>query len=776
MKNKMVRFARAEGSKGSNKRQLEEPTPWVEMVEQIESNKKKKKIKKEKGSRRKDDDTLGQTMKNYSKEIDDGDQDIKPQNTLQHVMKQESEANKKEKNEPVQPTQDLVKNKEKKKKGLKTKEPEYTISEGKKVKVFRDGTQRTWFDLPYEENDLMTRYEGMWVKQEMVGELTRLKAALEEEGLDKKEMMRKMMKAKRKAHRQLRIELIYQQKKLVSEATGEEVKDGTVSKEKKKCDGITSSKKKKKQKTTMMETDSPFSQSKIGDIENDESECNQEDVILDELLNTEEQMIDCSESEGKGDMKRLSTNQADVRVKKQKIKNTVDKVKENKSPKNEKLEKTTTPLGIDAEEYSKGEGNMEVPVIQQDDNITKNKKKIKEKKLRAEEAASQTDEEDSTKADEMTAEIDGKVKRKNIDCDLEKNVVSSKMEKKGNRQGSEDEECYSFPKKNQVQSYDLSNTTEYLNSHCDFEENELMTNYDGYWVLHEDVESLEAAKKSELEALYSARTDGTASCKGELTQEEQLALQRAMKKRKRFHHRKLLGKLSRMGKKVGDEGKKKGNDKEVMKKNVSDKVVKFDGFWVKKEAADRLHKLRKKLYNEGLSQQEVDSLVQKERRKEERVLKNERKLVCLNCRQPGHMVSACPSIVQAEGEGQPSICYTCGSTEHTSSTCNLKKGSEKSFSFATCYICKESGHISRQCPDNPRGLYPKGGACRGCGSVEHLAKDCPDLQREKEESSIKVGRLKGEELEALDAEEEPMSDEDEASSHIKQNIPKVVKF
>lgn len=65
-----------------------------------------------------------------------------------------------------------------------------------------------------------------------------------------------------------------------------------------------------------------------------------------------------------------------------------------------------------------------------------------------------------------------------------------------------------------------------------------------------------------------------------------------------------------------------------------------------------------RLFKEGLSQQEVDKLVQKERRKEERVLKNERKLVCLNCRQPGHMVSACPNIEQADGEGQPSICYT----------------------------------------------------------------------------------------------------------------------
>lgn len=187
LKDKMVRFARAEGSRGSNKRQLEEPTPWIEMVEQIESTKKKKK-KKEIGDSRKGDDTLGQPPKIYSKEIDAGEVDIKLQNAFQHVMKQEPEADKKERNEPVQTTQDLVKNR-KKKKGLKTKEPEYTISsEGKKVKVFRDGTQRTWFDLPYEESDLMTRYEGMWVKQEMVGELTRLKAALEEEGLEKKEV------------------------------------------------------------------------------------------------------------------------------------------------------------------------------------------------------------------------------------------------------------------------------------------------------------------------------------------------------------------------------------------------------------------------------------------------------------------------------------------------------------------------------------------------------------------------------------------------------------
>lgn len=31
------------------------------------------------------------------------------------------------------------------------------------------------------------------------------------------------------------------------------------------------------------------------------------------------------------------------------------------------------------------------------------------------------------------------------------------------------------------------------------------------------------------------------------------------------------------------------------------------------------------------------------------------------------------------------------------------------YNFATCFICKEQGHIAKQCPDNQRGLYPKGG-------------------------------------------------------------------
>lgn len=755
----MVRFARADGSKGSNKRQLEEPTPWTEMVAHLESKKKRKLIKKDESG--KNDKPPGQGIK--ENDIGPGEQETGLQNAVQ-VMKNQKTGVRKEEH-PLQ-TQNTAKNdKKKRKKGEKTSEPEYTITpEGKRVKVFRDGTERTWFDLPYEESDVMTRYESMWVKKEVVEKLDLLKATLQEEGLDKKEIMKKMMKAKRKAHRELRIELIYQQKSLVNEAAGEE---GDLPAPKR----INGKKKKKATKSSKNKRQNP-----LVDNQNISNPVDENDA--EEMVQAEEEQIDSArekktdtdstdgkiQKENKMEVSELDVTSSQVNGKdneggpddKNVTSTSQDNIKVKKKNKSKKdiLEAEVIPTHSNREDND--EDDKELAVTAQTDGKKKNKKKNRQEgRLQTEQAESQIDLED-------------KMKKKNIQENrLETELAKSQTDLEDNKEGIETEVSESFTNK-------TDNTS---SSQEGFEENEIMTNFDGYWVLREEVENLEADKKRELEAIYAARPDWSETSNRELTQQEQLVLQRAMKKKKRFHHRKLLKKLSSMGQKVSGDGKKKGKEKGGGKKDDdSGKVVKFDGFWVKKEAADRLHKLRKKFYSEGLSQQEVDALIQKERRKEERVLKNERKLVCLNCRQPGHMVSACPNIVQAEGGGQPSICYTCGSTEHTSSSCNLKKGSEKSFSFATCYICGEAGHISRQCPDNPRGLYPKGGACRGCGSVEHLAKDCPDLQKEKEESSIRVGRLKGEELEALDADEDEGGDQDGSTRHYKLDKPKVVKF
>ncbi|XP_011302353.1 hepatoma-derived growth factor-related protein 2-like [Fopius arisanus] len=176
-------------------------------------------------------------------------------------------------------------------------------------------------------------------------------------------------------------------------------------------------------------------------------------------------------------------------------------------------------------------------------------------------------------------------------------------------------------------------------------------------------------------------------------------------------------------------------------------IVMYDGFPVKKEDAERLEELKSQMVMKGIPKSEINAAMKLERRKAEKALTRVKKNVCFHCRKAGHNLSDCPEL--GREEVVTGICFKCGSTEHTHFECKVTKKEE--FGFAKCFICREQGHIAKQCPDNPKGLYPQGGACKICGDVTHLKKDCPDLVQEKEDSILTLGTI-SETVEDLEGE------------------------
>lgn len=200
-------------------------------------------------------------------------------------------------------------------------------------------------------------------------------------------------------------------------------------------------------------------------------------------------------------------------------------------------------------------------------------------------------------------------------------------------------------------------------------------------------------------------------------------------------------------------------------------LVRFDGFPIMKKDAERLEELKKNMIKKGIPKSEIQRTMKLERRRAEKALARLKRDVCYNCRKGGHNLSDCPdlksnipNVNSAEG-----VCFKCGSTEHRQFECKVQN--DKEFRFATCFICKEPGHIARQCPDNPKGLYPNGGCCKLCGDVTHLRKDCPTVKYKKEETSIKLQTLTDDNIEDLGYQPNQQQVSQETSKK-----PKKIKF
>lgn len=178
-------------------------------------------------------------------------------------------------------------------------------------------------------------------------------------------------------------------------------------------------------------------------------------------------------------------------------------------------------------------------------------------------------------------------------------------------------------------------------------------------------------------------------------------------------------------------------------------IARYQGFPVKRSDFERLKALEKKLIASKVPRDKIAITMKMERRKAEKALAREKKKLCFHCRNSGHVLSECPQLEKNDAElMEAGICFKCGSTEHQHTQCHIRGDVYK---HATCFICKQEGHISKQCPDNPRGLYPEGGGCRICGDVTHLKKDCLKFsKRKKEEYEVTVKTLDTRASDALD--------------------------
>lgn len=198
-------------------------------------------------------------------------------------------------------------------------------------------------------------------------------------------------------------------------------------------------------------------------------------------------------------------------------------------------------------------------------------------------------------------------------------------------------------------------------------------------------------------------------------------------------------------------------------------LARYNGFPVRKEDYDRLVELEKEMRIKGVPRDEIKRAMKLEQRRAEKALARLKKKVCFHCRGSGHNLSECPLLSEQNQHEtiNSGICFKCGSTEHTHFNCKVVRGDE--YKFATCFICKEQGHISRQCPDNSRGLYPQGGACRVCGDVTHLKKDCPRYQAQQEQNTVLAETM-------VNGNVEGIGEEMRSESPKKKTFKKVIKF
>lgn len=188
---------------------------------------------------------------------------------------------------------------------------------------------------------------------------------------------------------------------------------------------------------------------------------------------------------------------------------------------------------------------------------------------------------------------------------------------------------------------------------------------------------------------------------------------------------------------LGDDLKTMVENGEISKQERR-KITKLAKALKEKEAKKEKMTERQKLRLAAREKKQLPKITQDERDakfsktqslEEEREAAAAKFTICLGCRRRGHAFKDCPmSKKRLNLDEGAFICYNCGSNQHRLQNCPSERDPSGHLPFASCFVCKGRGHISRDCPQSDHGLYPRGGCCHICGSINHLAKLCPDKE------------------------------------------------